>query len=164
MRSIFIGLLTLSMLGTHAQETDIHYLSGTDAANTVSWDFKISEGRRAGAWTKIAVPSCWEQQGFGAYNYGRDYKTDGKNSRFADEKGSYRHKFQVPAAWKGRTIEIVFEGSMTDTEVRINGKSAGPVHRGAFYRFRHDVSSLLKYGSENLLEVEVSKMSADPSV
>lgn len=152
------------MLGTHAQETDIRYLSGTDAANTVSWDFKISEGRRAGAWTKIAVPSCWEQQGFGAYNYGRDYKTDGKNSRFADEKGSYRHKFQVPAAWKGRTIEIVFEGSMTDTEVRINGKSAGPVHRGAFYRFRHDVSSLLKYGSENLLEVEVSKMSADPSV
>jgi hypothetical protein len=164
MRSIFIGLLTLSMLGTHAQETDIRYLSGTDAANTVSWDFKISEGRRAGAWTKIAVPSCWEQQGFGAYNYGRDYKTDGKNSRFADEKGSYRHKFQVPAAWKGRTIEIVFEGSMTDTEVRINGKSAGPVHRGAFYRFRHDISDLVKYGGENLLEVEVSKMSADPSV
>lgn len=156
--------LGLSFASANGQETIIKYLSGSDAAHTIEWDFRISEGRRAGAWTKIAVPSCWEQQGFGAYNYGRDYKTDGKNSRFADEKGSYRHKFQVPAAWKGRTIEIVFDGSMTDTDVRINGKSAGPVHRGAFYRFRHDISALLNYGGENLLEVEVSKMSADPSI
>ncbi|MFN9115339.1 MAG: glycoside hydrolase family 2 protein, partial [Bacteroidota bacterium] len=163
-RTLLICGLGLSIPAVHAQETEVRYLSGTDAAHTVDWDFKVSDGRRSGVWTRIAVPSCWEQQGFGSYNYGRDYKTDGKNSRFADEKGSYRHRFKVPAQWKGRVISIVFEGSMTDTEVRINGKSAGPVHRGAFYRFRHDISELLKYGGDNLLEVEVSKMSSDPSV
>ena len=26
---------------------------------------------------------------------------------------------------------------MTDTQVKINGKSAGPVHQGAFYRFSY---------------------------
>ena len=163
-RTLLMGAWILSMPWLRAQETELRYLSGTDAAHTVDWDFKVSDGRRSGVWTRIPVPSCWEQQGFGSYNYGRDYKTDGKNSRFADEKGSYRHRFRVPARWKGRTVSIVFEGSMTDTEVRINGKSAGPVHRGAFYRFRHDITGLLNYEGENLLEVEVSKMSADASV
>jgi Glycosyl hydrolases family 2, TIM barrel domain/Glycosyl hydrolases family 2/Beta galactosidase small chain len=50
---------------------------------------------------------------------------------------------------------------MTDAAVKINGKSAGPVHQGAFYRFRHDITDLLKPGQENLLEVDVSKVSAD---
>ena len=48
-------------------------------------------------------------------------------------------------------VNIVFDGSMTDTEVKVNGRSAGPVHQGAFYRFRYDISKLLKYGKDNLL-------------
>jgi len=53
---------------------------------------------------------------------------------------------------------------MTDAEVKVNGQSAGPVHQGAFYRFRYDVTSLLKFGGSNLLEVTVSEKSANPSV
>ncbi|MCX6308190.1 MAG: glycoside hydrolase family 2, partial [Bacteroidia bacterium] len=53
---------------------------------------------------------------------------------------------------------------MTDTEVKINGKLAGPVHQGAFYQFKYDLSELLNYGAENVLEVTVSKESADSSV
>ena len=53
---------------------------------------------------------------------------------------------------------------MTDTEVKINGKSAGPVHQGAFYRFKYDISDLLNYKGKNLLEVTVSKESANESV
>ena len=93
----------------------------------------------------IQVPSCWEQQGFGNYNYGRDYKTNGKNARFYDEQGMYKYQFKVPAGWKGKNVNIVFDGSMTDTEVKINGKSAGAIHQGAFYRFKYDITSLLKY-------------------
>ncbi len=40
------------------------------------------------------------------------------------EKGLYKYNFQVPSDWKGKIINIVFEGSMTDTEVKINGQSA----------------------------------------
>jgi beta-galactosidase/beta-glucuronidase len=58
----------------------------------------------------------------------------------------------------------VFEGSMTDTEVKINGKAAGEKHQGAFYEFKYNISNKLKFGSNNLLEARVSKMSADASV
>lgn len=154
----FAGLLAL------AQEKQIQYLSGTDAAHTVQWDFLCTAGRNSGEWKKIQVPSCWEQQGFGNYNYGRDYKTNGKNSRFYDESGLYKYRFNVPASWKGKVVNIVFDGSMTDTEVKINGQSAGATHRGAFYRFKYDISKLLHYGKPNTLEVTVSKMSSDASV
>ncbi|RYD88421.1 MAG: glycoside hydrolase family 2, partial [Sphingobacteriales bacterium] len=93
-----------------------------------------------------------------------DYVTYGKNFRFNDEKGIYRHSFNVPGAWKGQKILIVFEGSMTDTEVKINGKSAGAVHQGSFYRFKYDITDKVQFGKENNLEVTVSKMSADASV
>jgi beta-galactosidase/beta-glucuronidase len=148
----------------YAQQKQIQYLSGTDSKHTVQWEFFCTAGRNSGEWKKIEVPSCWEQQGFGNYNYGRDYKTNGKNSRFYDEKGMYKYSFKVPAGWKGKNINIVFDGSMTDTEVKINGRSAGSVHQGAFYRFKYDISSLLYFDKPNTLEVTVSKMSADASV
>lgn len=156
--SLFVSLFS------SAQQKEIKYLSGTDNKNTVAWDFYCTGGRASGKWTTINVPSHWEQQGFGAYNYGRDYKTYGKNFRFADEQGLYKHNFNVPAAWKGKEIFIVFEGSMTDTEVKINGKSAGAKHQGAFYRFKYNITDKIKYGAPNLLEATVSKMSADESV
>jgi len=142
----------------------VHYLSGTDNIHTKTWDFFSTSGRKSGQWSKIEVPSHWEQQGFGEYDYGRDYRTYGKKFKFSDEKGLYKHTFSIPADWKGKEIFIVFEGSMTDTEVKINGVLAGTIHQGAFYQFRYNISSLLKYGQTNLLEVTVSKMSADPSV
>ncbi|TGD80895.1 glycoside hydrolase family 2 [Hymenobacter wooponensis] len=147
-----------------ATQKQVYYLSGRDNKPTVQWDFYCTGGRKSGYWTKIAVPSCWEQQGFGAYNYGRDYKTYGKNFRFADEQGRYKHAFQVPASWKDKQVFLVFEGSMTDTDVKVNGQAAGPTHQGAFYRFKYDITDKLKLGESNLLEATVSKMSADKSV
>lgn len=149
---------------TAGQEKEIKYLSGTDKDHTVSWDFYCTAGRKSGTWTTIQVPSCWEQQGFGAYNYGRDYKTYGRNFRFAEEKGLYRHQFTVPAAWKNKEVFIVFEGAMTDAEVKINGQSAGAVHQGAFYHFKYNITDKLLAGKPNKLEVTVSKMSANESV
>lgn len=163
--AIFFMLLLLTtgqiLLGQQAEQV---YLSGTGFGDTKTWDFYCTGGRKSGYWTTIQVPSCWEQQGFGNYNYGRDYKTFGKNYRFHDEEGIYKKKFFVPASWSNKEVSIVFEGSMTDTEVKVNGKSAGSIHRGAFYRFTYDISALLVPGKENQLEVIVSKMSSDKSV
>lgn len=154
----------LHVSGQSSASKEIIYLSGTDAYNTRTWDFWATGGRNAGKWSKIEVPSHWEQQGFGAYNYGRDYVTYGKNFRFADEQGIYKHRFNVPVKWKNRRLFILFEGVMTDTEVKINGRSAGPIHRGAFYEFTYDITELVNYGRDNSLEVKVSKMSTDKSV
>jgi beta-galactosidase/beta-glucuronidase len=164
MRCSLIILFFAAIQHVFAQQKQIQYLSGIDAKRTVQWDFFCTAGRNSGEWKKIQVPSCWEQQGFGNYNYGRDYKTNGKNARFYDEQGMYKHQFKIPASWKGKNINIVFDGSMTDTEVKINGKSAGEIHRGAFYHFKYDITSLLFFDKPNTLEVTVSKMSSDASV
>jgi hypothetical protein len=140
-------------------ETNVHYLSGTDKDNLVDWDFFCSDGRNSSKWTKIGVPSCWEQQGFGTYNYGSD-----KMEEKANEYGLYKHTFSAPKDWKNKEVKIVFEGVMTDAEVKINGKLAGEIHQGAFYEFNYSISKLLKYGQTNLLEVKVNKMSANESV
>jgi len=153
---LICSLLILSLSTIQGQKTETFYLSGTGKDNTVMWDFFCTGGRKSGKWDKIAVPSCWELQGFGTFNYGRD-----KNP--SDEKGLYKHEFRLPSSFRNKRVFIVFEGSMTDTEVKINGKSAGEVHRGSFYRFKYDITSLLKSG-KNLLEVTVSKQSSVPTV
>ena len=70
----------------------------------------------------------------------------------------------MPNEWKGKVVQLVFDGVMTDTKVNINGVSAGEMHQGGFYRFRYNVTSLLQYGVENLLEIDVAKHSSDASV
>lgn len=160
------NIITLSLLGccamAAAQNTEVQYLSGRDASATVEWKFFCSAGQNSGKWRKIAVPSCWEQQGFGEYTYGRWYKKPG--GKPSTETGRYRHEFRVPAAWQGKKVEIVFDGVMTDATVSVNGKTAGPTHRGAFTRFAYDISRLIDYGGKNTLEVTVKKQSDDSSV
>lgn len=155
----FYFLLLTFNFSLHAQQTEKVYLSGTGSGNTVPWQFFCTGGMNANKWTTIPVPSCWELQGFGKYDYGY-----AKDSIRGKEKGLYKKTFTVPAGWKGKSINLVFEGVMTDAEVKVNGKPAGEVHQGAFYAFKYDISKLLKYGKENLLEVTVSKHSANPSV
>ncbi|MFW5822815.1 MAG: glycoside hydrolase family 2 TIM barrel-domain containing protein, partial [Tangfeifania sp.] len=145
-----------------SQQTQIVYLSGTDAENTVDWEFYCTDGRNSGEWSTIPVPSNWELEGFGTYNYGHDWRNE--DIKLGKEHGLYKHEFEVPREWKGKTVNIVFDGSMTDTEVKINDKLAGEIHQGAFYRFKYDISKLLKYGHTNLLEVDVAKHSSNESV
>lgn len=157
----FFVLLTLlfAAIGACAQKTEKVFLSGTGSDHTVNWQFFCTAGRNSGKWTTIPVPSNWELQGFGKYNYGLD-----KDSLKGREQGLYKYQFDVPAAWEGKDINIVFDGSMSDTEVKINGQSAGSTHQGSFYRFKYNITRLLHYGKPNLLEVTVSKYSANPSV
>lgn len=157
--AIILSSLLFFCLDAVAQNTEKLYLSGTGEDHTVLWKFYCTEGQNSGKWTTIPVPSNWELQGFGKYNYGF-----AKDADRGKEKGLYQYNFSVPAAWKGKLVRIVFEGAMTDTEVKINGKSAGPTHYGSYYRFAYDISSLLKYGAENLLEATVAKHSENESV
>jgi len=140
-----------------------YYLSGIDSDTPKQWDFYCSGGQNAGKWQEIAVPSCWELQGFGEYTYGRFYKT--KHLKPSTETGRYRTMFMI-TGHKGEDVvyRLVFEGSMTDTEVWIDGKSAGPVHQGGFTEFSYDVTRLITPGKKQLLEVLVSKESANKSV
>jgi Beta-galactosidase/beta-glucuronidase len=163
---VFLSLFLTSFL--YAQKTDketlIQFLSGKGADDAVAWDFYCTDGRNSGKWSKIMVPSCWETQGFGQFQYGITFYGKPFPDGIAKEKGQYKHEFEVPASWRGKSIRLVFEASMTDTEVKVNGRKAGEKHQGAFYRFSYDVTDMLKYGKKNLLEVTVSKESENAGV
>lgn len=162
MRYWLVLVICLAVQNIWAQHTEKMMLSGSGFGDTVEWDFYCTGGRNSGKWGKIAVPSQWEQEGYGEYTYGRWYtKKGGKPST---EEGIYRRSFRVPKEWKGRKVNVVFEGVMTDAEVKVNGKQAGEVHRGAFYRFSYDISDKLNYGADNRIEVNVAKHSANKSV
>ena len=140
----------------YGQSTQIQYLSGTGKDSTVAWQFTCNGGRNSGTATTIQVPSNWELQGFGHYSYQSDPNPA--------EQGLYTYSFTVPSAWNGMSVYIVFEGVQTDAAVTVNGKSAGPIHQGGFYRFRYDITDLLTYGNVNQLAVTVSRASANASV
>jgi hypothetical protein len=147
-----------SPVATAGHQTQRQYLSGHDKDDAVPWQFMCTSGQRAGEWTTLPVPSQWDVLGFGTLNYRKD------RGPAADEKGLYKHEFTVPAGWAGKRVYLVFEGVMTDTTATVNGQSVGPTHQGGFYRFKYDVTPLLKFDAPNLLEVTVAKHSANDSV
>ncbi len=156
----FIGLSCLFPTSLHADDTQFLYLSGKGKDDPVKWDFMCSAGQNSGKWSTIGVPSNWELQGFGIYTYG----TDRKNP-WPKVEGNYKRTFTTPANWSDKEIRIVFEGVMTDTQVKINGQSAGAMHQGGYYQFKYEIGKLLKpAGQENLLEVTVDDESSTPSV
>ncbi|HET7624019.1 MAG TPA: glycoside hydrolase family 2 TIM barrel-domain containing protein [Verrucomicrobiae bacterium] len=151
-------MISAAPLASHAQQTEIKFLSGHGKDDAVPWDFFCTSGNQSGYWTNLVVPSNWEMHGFGSLNYHKD------PANALDEKGLYRRSFTVPGDWKGRRVFLVFDGVMTDTSAKLNGESVGPMHQGGFYRFKYEITKLLKFDATNLLEVTVAKHSANESV
>ncbi len=139
-------------------ETQVQYLSGHDKDDAVPWKFFCTSGAQSGYWTNLPVPSNWEFHGFGTLTYHRD------STNPPPEEGLYEHDFKVPATWSKDRVFLVFEGAMTDTRAKLNGQSAGPMHQGGYYRFKYEVTKLVKFGATNLLEVTVAKHSENKSV
>lgn len=162
---MFLLAATLSANAGNDVTTQRKYLSGHGCDDMVQWDFYCTGGNNSGKWTKIGVPSCWELQGFGTYQYGIKFYGKAFPDGIADEKGMYKYEFTLPKEWANHHIELVFEASMTDTEVKINKRKAGSKHQGAFYRITYDVSDRVFFGDKkNLLEVTVSKESENAGV
>jgi Glycosyl hydrolases family 2, TIM barrel domain/Glycosyl hydrolases family 2, sugar binding domain/Glycosyl hydrolases family 2 len=145
-------------LSVFAQQTEIQFLSGHGKDDAIPWKFFCTSGAQSGYWTNLVVPSNWELHGFGTLNYHRDL------TNAYDERGLYEHEFSVPKNWRGKRIFLVFDGVMTDASAKLNGQSVGPTHQGGYYQFKYEVTSLVKFGAKNKLEVTVAKHSANASV
>jgi hypothetical protein len=156
--SLLLAILLAGSSAVFAQRTESQYLSGHGKDDAVPWNFFCTSGAQSGYWTNLPVPSNWELHGFGTLNYFRDL-TNAYN-----ERGLYQHDFFLPEDWSGKRIFLVFQGAMTDTSAKLNGQSVGPTHQGGYYQFEYEVTSLLKFGETNRLEVNVAKHSANASV
>ncbi|MFM5905985.1 MAG: glycoside hydrolase family 2 TIM barrel-domain containing protein [Novosphingobium sp.] len=98
------------------------------------------------AWEKVSVPHTWNRVG----NYGetRDPKSDNRQGI-----GWYRLTMQAPAAEKGQRQFLDFAAVGKIARVWVNGQFVGE-HRGAYGRFRFDVTDQWKPGQANLIAVE----------
>jgi len=156
--AFLLSALIFAVSTARAQPTEVQFLSGHDKDDAVPWEFMCTSGANSGYWTNLPVPSQWDVKGFGHLTYHKDA------TNAYDEKGEYAHNFTVPASWSEKRIFLVFDGSMTDTSAKLNGEPVGPMHQGSFYRFKYEVTRLVKFGATNRLEVTVAKHSANASV
>ncbi len=152
------ALTVMVIFSASAQQTEVQFLSGHGKDDAVPWKFLCTSGAHSGVWTNLPVPSQWDVKGFGTLTYHKDA------TNAYDERGLYEHEFSAAENWRGKKIFLVFDGVMTDTDAKLNGQSVGPIHQGSFYRFKYDVTALVKFGATNKLEVAVSRHSANESV
>src|SRR6266702_2580812 len=67
---------------------------------------------------------------------------------------TYRRRFRLPEATRGKRVFVDFEGVMTASTVWINGVRLGE-YKGGFTPFSFELTSHLKAGEENVLVVQV---------
>ncbi len=91
----------------------------------------------ASAWEIMQVPSNWDTKNEYAHYTGQAW---------------YRKKLNVPAAWKGRTLRLLFEAVYHDSKVWLNGTLLGTNNSG-FLPFGFDVSKLINYDGDNTIVV-----------
>ncbi len=114
-------------------------------------------------WVPIAVPGNWQLQGYDRpiyCNVQYPFPTDDYPRVPEDENptGCYRRTFQVPAAWAGQEVFLVFEGVNSAFHVWVNGQEVG-YSTDSRLRAEFNVSGYLRPG-DNTLAVRVYRWSA----
>ncbi|WP_020177796.1 glycoside hydrolase family 2 [Methylopila sp. M107] len=99
-----------------------------------------------GAWETVALPHTWNR--VGEYRLARTAATDARRGT-----GWYRLRLDAPPSSYGARTYLDFAAVATVADVFVNGVHVGR-HRGAFSRFRIDVTSVWRPGEENLVAVK----------
>lgn len=89
------------------------------------------------------IEQPWDQSAGGA----RGFKAMGT--------GWYRKSFKADPAWKGKRVLLDFEGMMLWGDVWVNGQKVGGTDYG-YIGFEVDITSLLKYDTDNVVAVSAS--------
>ncbi len=114
------------------------------------------------AWGEIPVPSSMEIQGYGVpiyvnigYPWGKG--TPPRIPHEVNSVGSYRHRFELPEAWRGRRVMITFDGVSSAFYLWVNGRKVG-YSQDSRTPAEFDITDFVRHG-ENLLAVEVYRYS-----
>ena len=84
----------------------------------------------------------------------------GEQDSFEDFQGGvwYRKHFTPDASWSGDNVKLAFLGVNYFADVWINGTYVGG-HAGGYTPFSFDISSLIRYGQDNVVAVRVDNPS-----
>ncbi|MGA3170441.1 MAG: sugar-binding domain-containing protein [Chthoniobacteraceae bacterium] len=111
--------------------------------------------------TPIRIPSPWNVNSFADQDgEGGDFCTFPSYPAAWEQvkMGWLRKTFTVPAAWRGRRIQLHFGAVAGDARILLNGQPVG-TRFDLFFPFDVDVTAAVKFGAENELLVGVRKPS-----
>ena len=112
-------------------------------------------------WSRITVPSNWEMQGFGDYQFRNVAAPFKANPPFVPREsnptGAYRRTFNIPANWKDQQVFLRMEKTQSASFVWVNGKQVG-YNEGGQEPAEYDITPYVKPGS-NTIAVCVTKYS-----
>ncbi|MEI6501759.1 MAG: glycoside hydrolase family 2 TIM barrel-domain containing protein, partial [Armatimonadota bacterium] len=114
----------------------------------------------ADCWDEIAVPGCWQMQGYDSPHYTNvvyPFPLDPPLVPDDNPTGCYRREFQVPPAWAGQRLVLSFEGVDSCFHVWLNGQFVG-MSKGSRLPAEFDLTELVVPGP-NVLGVRVVKWS-----
>ncbi len=100
------------------------------------WTFSL--GDQTGP---IYTPGVWEAQGY---------------ERRADGPAVFRRTVFIPSDWRGRKVQLQFDGLSYHVEARVNNSSVGE-HTGMWTAFAFDVTDVIRPAEDNLIELTVFK-------
>lgn len=110
-----------------------------------NWMFSRSDSLGNYAqWQRVDIPHTWNAE-----------DTDDEIPGYFRGKCKYVKRFMVPQSMMGQRVMVYFEGANQETTLWLNGKQIGR-HIGGYTGFCFDLTSVVKFGQENLMEVEVS--------
>lgn len=125
-----------------------HFRFGDAPANVTQADFDES------GWESVSVPHTWNR--IGAYKLERGAETNNQQGI-----GWYRFWINAPSAVRGQRQYLDFAAVGKIAEVWVNGRHVG-THKGAFARFRLDVTDAWKPGERNLVVVSADNSKPEP--
>lgn len=114
----------------------------------------------ASDWDDLAVPSCWQMNGYGKPHYTNvvyPFPVVPPLVPTENPTGSYRREFTVPAGWSGQRITLHFEGVDSAFFVWVNGQETG-FSKGSRMPSQFDITDLVREGT-NVLAVRVMQWS-----
>ncbi|MFM2099950.1 MAG: hypothetical protein RLZZ366_1489, partial [Pseudomonadota bacterium] len=152
LRAILIGLAMACLTPAAPPMAQASPREVTDLST--GWHFRFGDAPEAvtaagfddSGWEQVSVPHTWNR--VGEYALARSAATNN-----AQGVGYYRLTFNALAAAQGRRQYLDFAAVAIIADVWVNGVHVGQ-HKGAFSRFRFDVTAAWKPGAATLIVVK----------
>ena len=147
--------------GTWARETSVVPPPRQSEELVQGWQFQYRDGwapdsatAEPGGWQVVALPHTWNR--LGEYRESRTSATDNRQGT-----GWYRRVIDGRALDPGRRHFAEFDAVGNVADVWLNGRHLG-THRGAFTRFRFELTDALKFNESNVLLVRADNSDPQP--
>ncbi len=110
-----------------------------------------------GSWRRVDLPHDWSIEG----QIDKNNPTGSGGGFFPAGTGWYRRTFRAPADWKGKRVNVEFDGVCSHATIYLNGHKLGTQPYG-YTSFQLDLTPHLSFDDPNVLAVRVDN-SAQPN-